>query len=107
MHTYTHTHNTYRHIYTHTHINAYTHIYTYTHAHIYTYRYKNTYKHTCTQWLWVDSAVQVYAHSVKNPDEIMEGAIPEMIESGPYIFDKTVTNKVSDYHSFPSIRGDF
>lgn len=36
----------------------------------------------------------MYVHSIKNPDEIMEGAIPEVNESGPYTFNKIVTNKV-------------
>ncbi|PIO58288.1 hypothetical protein TELCIR_20280 [Teladorsagia circumcincta] len=38
---------------------------------------------------------KVYVHSIKNPDEIMNGAIPEVTESGPYTFTKKVTNKVS------------
>ncbi|PIO65220.1 hypothetical protein TELCIR_13122, partial [Teladorsagia circumcincta] len=36
---------------------------------------------------------KVYVHSIKNPDEIMNGAIPEVTESGPYTFTKKVTNK--------------
>ncbi|CAJ0600540.1 unnamed protein product [Cylicocyclus nassatus] len=41
-----------------------------------------------------DLLFKVYVHSIKNPDEIMEGAVPEVNESGPYTFSKTVTNKV-------------
>lgn len=37
---------------------------------------------------------KVYVHSVKNPDEIMGGAIPEVKQSGPYTFNKKVSNKV-------------
>ncbi|EYC20723.1 hypothetical protein Y032_0021g390 [Ancylostoma ceylanicum] len=37
---------------------------------------------------------KLYVRSVKNPDEIMEGAIPEVNESGPYTFNKITTNKV-------------
>ncbi|KAJ1374891.1 hypothetical protein KIN20_037998 [Parelaphostrongylus tenuis] len=42
---------------------------------------------------------KVYAYSVKNPDEIMEGAIPEVKESGPYTFTKNVVNKVLSHNN--------
>ncbi|VDL64923.1 unnamed protein product [Nippostrongylus brasiliensis] len=37
---------------------------------------------------------KVYVYSIKNPDQIMEGEIPEVKESGPYTFKKTIENKV-------------
>lgn len=42
---------------------------------------------------------KVYAYSIKNPDEIMEGAIPEVKESGPYTFTKNVVNKVLSHNN--------
>ncbi|KAK6018291.1 CD36 family protein, partial [Ostertagia ostertagi] len=42
---------------------------------------------------------KVYVHSIKNPDEIMNGAIPEVTESGPYTFNKKVTNKVLSHEN--------
>ncbi|KAK5980974.1 Lysosome membrane protein 2, partial [Trichostrongylus colubriformis] len=42
---------------------------------------------------------KVYVHSIKNPDEIMNGAIPEVNESGPYTFTKKMTNKVLSHEN--------
>ncbi|VDM55255.1 unnamed protein product [Angiostrongylus costaricensis] len=42
---------------------------------------------------------KAYAYSIKNPDEIMEGAIPEVKESGPYTFTKNVVNKVLSHNN--------
>uniref|UniRef100_A0A1I7UR68 Lysosome membrane protein 2 n=1 Tax=Caenorhabditis tropicalis TaxID=1561998 RepID=A0A1I7UR68_9PELO len=36
----------------------------------------------------------IYVYSMKNPDEFMNGAIPEVSESGPYVFNKKLENRV-------------
>ena len=36
----------------------------------------------------------IYVYSVKNPDEFMAGAVPEVTQSGPYVFDKKMEHKV-------------
>ncbi|CAA21747.3 SCAVenger receptor (CD36 family) related [Caenorhabditis elegans] len=36
----------------------------------------------------------MYVYSTKNPDEFMNGAIPEVTGSGPYVFDKKMENRV-------------
>ncbi|ETN71150.1 CD36 family protein [Necator americanus] len=41
---------------------------------------------------------KIFVHSIKNPDEIMEGAIPELSESGPYTFNRFITNKVISHN---------
>ncbi|CAD6196217.1 unnamed protein product [Caenorhabditis auriculariae] len=37
---------------------------------------------------------KLFVYSMKNPDEFMAGAIPEVSGSGPYTFDKTMQNHV-------------
>lgn len=39
----------------------------------------------------------IYVYSVKNPDEFMNGEIPELSSSGPYVFDKKMEHKVYSY----------
>ncbi|EGT60170.1 hypothetical protein CAEBREN_31556 [Caenorhabditis brenneri] len=36
----------------------------------------------------------IFVYSMKNPDEFMNGAIPEVTESGPYVFNKKLENRV-------------
>ena len=36
----------------------------------------------------------LFVYSMKNPDEFMNGAIPEVSGSGPYVFDKKLENRV-------------
>ncbi|VDO56866.1 unnamed protein product [Haemonchus placei] len=42
---------------------------------------------------------KIYVHSIENPDEIMNGAIPEVNETGPYTFTKTMNNKVISHEN--------
>uniref|UniRef100_A0A1I7XQY7 Protein croquemort n=1 Tax=Heterorhabditis bacteriophora TaxID=37862 RepID=A0A1I7XQY7_HETBA len=37
---------------------------------------------------------KLYVYSVKNPDEIMAGEIPEVSGNGPYVFDKKLENRL-------------
>uniref|UniRef100_A0A0M3IUL3 Scavenger receptor class B member 2 n=1 Tax=Ascaris lumbricoides TaxID=6252 RepID=A0A0M3IUL3_ASCLU len=43
------------------------------------------------------SATEIYAYSVKNPDEIMNGSKPEISTIGPYVYDEKMSKKIFAY----------
>ncbi|CAJ0942924.1 unnamed protein product, partial [Mesorhabditis belari] len=41
----------------------------------------------------------VWVHSVKNPDEILNGDIPRVTTTGPYVFNKKIENKILSHEN--------
>ncbi|CAJ0580968.1 unnamed protein product, partial [Mesorhabditis spiculigera] len=52
---------------------------------------------------WIDPQYKinfnVWVHSIKNPDQILDGELPEVGTTGPYVFRKKIENKVVSHEN--------